>query len=348
MLEASYINQARVHRGYHYPRSHETVVQCIKNFHKFEEKFGFAIKKDFDQYYCIAKTSKTTANEYLSFLRLYDLPFEVVKLDDNLIRSEQISLTVRVEESSFDSQLIRNFLKIQLSNSKVNLLMNSTVESGSFSERKKSYSIIYQTIDGNGELSSDFVINATYANINGILDKFNISTLPLHHQLTELVLVDAKDKSSIGITIMDGDYMSIMPFNLNGLSSLSNVVFTPHETSEEIFPLFSCNKLNSDWCSSKKLQVCNTCKFRPVSNFKNMIDSTKAYIPWISNVEFKKSLITTKTFIKNANDSRVSEVYFANDYTFLTILAGKVDTVFQIAEEIENKLVMISSHNKFI
>lgn len=341
MLEASYINQARVHRGYHYPRSNKTVLQCINNYHKFEEKFRFAINKNFDQYYCIANTSKTTASEYLSFLKHHSLPFEIVNLDDSLINNQQIALTVKVEESSFDSRIIRDYLRIQLGKSKINLLMNSTVDRGSYSKRKKQYKINYKTVEGLRELTSDIVINATYANINGILEKFKIPKLPLYHQLTEMVLVDAKEKSSLGITIMDGDYMSIMPFNLNGISSLSNVVFTPHENSEDIFPLFSCNKLNSDWCNSKNLKVCNTCKFRPISNFKDMIDSTKAFIPWISNVEFKESLITIKTFIKNLNDGRESEVYYENSYTFLTILAGKVDTVFQIAEEIENKLSII-------
>ena len=40
MQEASAINQYRVHRGYHYPRSDQTVSQCAQSYPTFEKKFS--------------------------------------------------------------------------------------------------------------------------------------------------------------------------------------------------------------------------------------------------------------------------------------------------------------------
>ena len=50
MQRASYNNQARVHNGYHYPRSVLTALRSRVNAPRFAAEFGAAIVADFDQY----------------------------------------------------------------------------------------------------------------------------------------------------------------------------------------------------------------------------------------------------------------------------------------------------------
>ena len=45
---ATYINQARVHMGYHYPRSLTTAVKSAGYFRRFTEDFGFCIHDKFE------------------------------------------------------------------------------------------------------------------------------------------------------------------------------------------------------------------------------------------------------------------------------------------------------------
>ena len=40
---ATYVNQARVHQGYHYPRSISTAMKSALYFERFNEDFGFLI-----------------------------------------------------------------------------------------------------------------------------------------------------------------------------------------------------------------------------------------------------------------------------------------------------------------
>ena len=40
---ATYINQARVHMGYHYPRSYSTAIKSANYFEKFNKDYGFSI-----------------------------------------------------------------------------------------------------------------------------------------------------------------------------------------------------------------------------------------------------------------------------------------------------------------
>ena len=44
----TYVNQARVHNGYHYPRSYSTAIKSSKYFNRFNEDFYFSINKNFN------------------------------------------------------------------------------------------------------------------------------------------------------------------------------------------------------------------------------------------------------------------------------------------------------------
>ena len=48
---ATYINQARVHQGYHYPRSISTAMKSAGYFERFNKDFDFCINREFDKVY---------------------------------------------------------------------------------------------------------------------------------------------------------------------------------------------------------------------------------------------------------------------------------------------------------
>jgi len=65
---ASAINQARVHNGYHYPRSYETAKKVANYYNKFNHDFAFAINNSFEHIYAISNIgSKTSSNEFVNF-----------------------------------------------------------------------------------------------------------------------------------------------------------------------------------------------------------------------------------------------------------------------------------------
>ena len=61
LKSASGSNQYRVHRGYHYPRSPETVTGIIKSENSFKEIFSEAIVNDYEHFYCISKKNSLTS-----------------------------------------------------------------------------------------------------------------------------------------------------------------------------------------------------------------------------------------------------------------------------------------------
>src|SRR5437660_11754402 len=62
---ASGINQYRLHRGYHYPRSPETAIQSKNAESSFVEKYADAILANDSHYYAIARErSLLSADQY--------------------------------------------------------------------------------------------------------------------------------------------------------------------------------------------------------------------------------------------------------------------------------------------
>jgi glycine/D-amino acid oxidase-like deaminating enzyme len=55
LMAASGINQFRLHRGYHYPRSVETMKDCVRAEASFVKEYDGAVVTGDHHHYCIAK-----------------------------------------------------------------------------------------------------------------------------------------------------------------------------------------------------------------------------------------------------------------------------------------------------
>ena len=74
---ASYINQARVHQGYHYPRSISTAMKSAGYFVRFYKDYGFCINRSFDKVYATSSQySWSNGVQFKNFCRAAGLPCE--------------------------------------------------------------------------------------------------------------------------------------------------------------------------------------------------------------------------------------------------------------------------------
>src|SRR5688572_13256562 len=67
LLKASYNNQARIHNGYHYPRSFITALRSHLNYAKFVKDFENSVVDNFLSVYAIAKNSKVSSQQFMKF-----------------------------------------------------------------------------------------------------------------------------------------------------------------------------------------------------------------------------------------------------------------------------------------
>ena len=77
MNRASRVNQARVHTGFHYPRSAATAVKSMLLHRRFLADFPEAVVGDFQMLYAIARRrSKVTAKKFHRMFRDMGAPIE--------------------------------------------------------------------------------------------------------------------------------------------------------------------------------------------------------------------------------------------------------------------------------
>ncbi len=65
MRRASYVNQARVHGGYHYPRALDTARGSRHHFESFLRENASAIEWQYESIYAIARNSKVTPGQFV-------------------------------------------------------------------------------------------------------------------------------------------------------------------------------------------------------------------------------------------------------------------------------------------
>ena len=80
---ATFINQARVHMGYHYPRSFSTAIKSAGYFNRFNEDFGFCVLDKFDQVYATSSEfSWSDAEQFKRFCETANIRCDEVASTD--------------------------------------------------------------------------------------------------------------------------------------------------------------------------------------------------------------------------------------------------------------------------
>jgi len=331
MQRASYINQARVHNGYHYPRSIFTAAKSAKYYERFSSDFAFAVNKEFKKIYAIASyDSLTNAEQFKTFCDYVKIPAEEINVKTYL-KDEVIEAAFLTKEYSYDAARIRNFFLEKFAQYK-----HLTTYFGTSIEHVLNNGTEYViTLNNGSRISSAKVLNATYAGINQVLELFGYELFPLKYEMCEVILTKVNEKySDVGITIMDGPFMSLMPFGLTGYHSLTSVGHTPHETSRDSLPGFSCQDLNAT-CSSELLQNCNNCHAKPFTAWGMMSQLAKKYVQSDVDISYQKSLFTVKTIMSSSevDDSRPTIIKEASATpSFISVLSGKFNTIYDLEE----------------
>lgn len=112
---ATYVNQARVHQGYHYPRSLHTALKSARYFQRFNEDYGFCINRSFRQVYGISsEMSWTNAKQFKSFCEAAEIPCEETQ-PARFFRSGLVDAAYITEEYTYDARMLRDYLVAQIS-----------------------------------------------------------------------------------------------------------------------------------------------------------------------------------------------------------------------------------------
>lgn len=330
---ATYINQARVHMGYHYPRSLSTAVKSAGYFKRFVEEFGFCIHSSFEQVYATSdRFSWTDRKQFEAFCRAADIRCEELPVS-RYFKDGMCDGAFLTEEYTYDAHILRDYYVRELAAyDKVEIRYQARLEK--LIRRENCYEV---RLKGGEMVSADYILNATYASANQILQLAEGETFApfdIKYELCEIILCRPGERiKNVGITVMDGPFFSIMPFGRTGYHSLTSVTFTPHVTSYEKVPVFACQQGAA--CSVAQLGNCNECGNRPPTAWQYMDHLARKYMRDEYEYEYVRSLFSMKPILKSSevDDSRPTRIRVdSRKPYFVSVLSGKINTVYDLEE----------------
>lgn len=328
---ATYINQARVHQGYHYPRSISTAMKSAGYFERFNKDYAFCINREFEQIYATSSEySWSDGKQFKEFCKAANIPCEELH-PSNYFKEGMCDGVFRTREYTYDAMILKDYLLQELAKYSQLVDIRYGVNIRNIDRNVDTY--IVNLLDG-VSYSSEFILNATYAGTNQILDIAGFEKFKIKYELCEIILCDVNDKlKNVGFTVMDGPFFSIMPFGKTGYHSLTSVTFTPHTTSYEELPAFACQDKSEGLCSIEHLGNCNDCPAKPDTAFPYMANLARKYMLDEYGFEYKKSLFSMKPILLSSevDDSRPTVIRkYSKNPTFIGILSGKVNTVYDL------------------
>ncbi|CAN5894596.1 hypothetical protein BH23PLA1_BH23PLA1_12720 [soil metagenome] len=323
---ASYANQARVHNGYHYPRSFLTAFRSRVNFPRFVGDFEDCIDSGFEKYYAVARRfSKVSAAQFRHFMERVGAPIEPApERVGQLFDPEHIEQVFKVREYAFNADKLSDRLRKALDTAGVEVRFGCEVDALAGGPGG-SIRLLGTGPEGPWRLRAGQVFNCTYSRINKILSISGLPTIPLKHELTEMALVDVPATlKGLGITVMCGPFFSAMPFPALGRHTLSHVRFTPH----------------ASWCDDGNeyrdpYEVMDRWPRR--SRFVPMLRDSSRYLPALAGSGYAGSLWEVKTVLpaSEVSDSRPILMRAHHGLPNLhCVLGAKIDNIYDALDAI--------------
>jgi len=322
---ASYVNQARLHNGYHYPRSFRTAARSHENLATFRRLFGAAEYSRFRAVYAVARQeSKVGRRHFERFCAALGLPLRpaperVRRLFDRRL----VEAVYEAEEPAFDAAVLRRLLGGELARLGVEVRLDCAVTA-----LDATAGVVRLDAGDGARIEAARVYNCAYAGLGRIGGLDASLRGRLRHQLAEVALIEPPEAlREFGVTIMDGPFFSTMPFPAEGLHSLTHVRYTPHAEWRDDDP--------------DAPDPATLLDAEPQSRWPWMIRDARRFLPCLAEARWVRSLYDVKTLIRDTEIDDARPILFHKEPgapQVASILGGKIDNIFDMLEVLEREL----------
>jgi hypothetical protein len=324
LSEGTANSQNRLHLGLHYPRDLETAIQSKAGFDNFLKVYPDLVRNDFPNYYAISsKGSKVTRKEFLAFA--HDAGIDLID-DSNAspfgITPDKIDGIWRCEEGVIDIDKFRKKLETEISRLEIKLHLQTEIcqitrdlELWTLRDERD---YLYKDFD--------FIIRATYGNDQ--LESHDVDLKSTEYEYHRTLILEVRSTNPpIGITIVDGDFLTVLPKGFTDNFLIYAPSISVLDKSEGFEP-------KTNWADTQ-----NEIEFAE----SLLIERTQAWLPNFTIDEIVDRLITTRSVQPNVSstDKRVSEIKWL-DQTVAEIWSGKIDHCIEISESITQEIKLRS------
>lgn len=205
---ASAINQYRVHAGYHYPRSLETIQETLEARAEFIRAFEPAIVRNSRHYYAIPKEgSRTAPDSYERVMREQGLPLKPCRPE--WMNFDFIDRCYEVDENIYDPDALRDLIETRVR------ALGIPFERKEFTQAMRN--------------DFDFVVWATYG-LGPSRRAFKIAKF----QVAEKMLIELPPAlQHVALVVVDGPFTAFDPYGSSCHSLFGSAKNTNHWTTTD-------------------------------------------------------------------------------------------------------------------
>jgi hypothetical protein len=202
VLQASSgINQLRVHAGYHYPRSSDTIFEIAESRTEFIDEFRPAIVLGTTHYYALPwEGSLIAPAEYEDVMARHGLQLKASW--PRWINRDYIHSCWEVEEHTYDPGALKHLLEERLAASPV------TVHLGRFEPRMRP--------------EYDVIVYATY----GMGPSQGVFTIAKYQVIEKTLTQLPEELRSVSLVVIDGPFTGFDPYGAGGYSQFGSAMFS--------------------------------------------------------------------------------------------------------------------------
>lgn len=295
---ASAINQYRVHGGYHYPRSLETIQETLEARAEFIRAFEPAIVRNSCHYYAIPKKGSRTAPDLYERV-MTEQGLSLKPCQPEWMNFEFIDRCYEVDENIYDPDVLRELIEARI------LALSIPFEQKEFRATMRD--------------DFDFVVWATYG-LGPSQRAFKIAK----YQVAEKMLIELPPAlQHVALVVVDGPFTAFDPYGSSCRSLFGSAKNTNHWTTTD----------PGEPIPEPYARILNEPRFRPVpfTRFEAMRADCCCSVPGAKDAKYLGSLFTIRV-VEDAPESDRRILYLKETAPReIHIFSGKVVSAVKAA-----------------
>jgi hypothetical protein len=299
MHAASAVNQFRLHYGYHYPRSAETITECREGVKSFLTEYGDCVVAGKTVYAVAKDGSRLRASEYIQALEENGLPFDAADF-----ANQNLAVAIAGREARIEPANLRRLV----------------------ADRLPGIILRYRAPAYRGMRDEfDAIIVACYAGSNDVALELGYAVEPFQYEVIEKPVIQLPAKyKDFSIVVMDGEFCSLDPYGSTGLHLMGHVKHAIHSSNTGLEPEVAdelVQYLNSGIIKDPK-----------GSRWPQFLEAGKQFIPALKRAEYLGSMFTVRAVLPDMDktDARPTLVE-RMDEQVIRVFSGKIGTCVDAA-----------------
>lgn len=310
---ASQTNQGQLHEGYVYSGDPALAVDCANHGQLFRQAFPGVADEEVTTYYGIHQTSRVTPAEYEAFCEKVGLALSRVPLQEDRLFGAGMTAVYETSEKAFNARRLRSIIEERLKRYRVDVRCSQSVVR--IGRKEKGFYSLH--LAGGRVLRAKAVVNATFADINGLHERSELSPIPMHYATFLHFLVELPAQfQNCAAMVVQGEYCLVVPSSFRG-----GHIFAA--AKHRVVGLSTSSAPSEEMTDAEARRI-----------YRRAVAECKDFVPALAEAAYRGYTIGTRVAALSEDDGSYSSKSlfypdFDNNPGYHVLLGGKVTCVHE-------------------